>query len=163
MRNRLLPFLPRADPATLRALVPLVKPRIKKLNEIAALVDFLFEEDLEYDPQLLIGKGMDAASCVAALRAAHATLEKYPAFDDEEKIEAELRADAEKLGMKNLQFFGALRVAVTGKTVSLAADEQSCGSSGMRKPCAGSRARWRRWKNLKHFSYKSNLIFTCSC
>jgi len=119
LANRLLPFLPEADPVTLRALVPLVKPRLKKLNEIAALADFLFEEDLEYDPQLLIGKGMDARSALSALRAAHATLEKYPTFDDEEKIEAELRADAEKLRMKNLQFFGALRVAVTGKTVSL--------------------------------------------
>ncbi|MCI0475964.1 MAG: glutamate--tRNA ligase family protein, partial [Anaerolineales bacterium] len=115
---RAAPFVPQTDAATLRALAPLVKERIKKLNEITALVDFLFEEDLEYDPQLLIGKGMDAASALAALRAAQATLEKHAAFDDEEKIEAELRADTEKLGMKNLQFFGALRVAVTGKTVS---------------------------------------------
>jgi glutamyl-tRNA synthetase len=115
---RAMPFVPQADPGMLRTLVPLFKPRIKKLNEIAALVDFFFESDLEYDPQLLVGKDMDAAAARAALRAANATLEKYPAFDDEEKIEAELRADAEKLGMKNLQFFGALRVAVTGKTVS---------------------------------------------
>ncbi|MBI5304046.1 MAG: glutamate--tRNA ligase [Chloroflexi bacterium] len=114
---RLQPFIPRADLATLRALAPLVKPRIKKLNEIAAMVDFLFEEDVEYDPQLLVGKA-DAASALAALRAAEATLGKYAAFDDEEKVEAELRADAEKLGQKNAQFFGTLRVAVTGKTVT---------------------------------------------
>jgi glutamyl-tRNA synthetase len=115
---RALSFVPSSDPATMRALAPLVKPRIKKLNEIAGLVDFFFELDLEYDPQLLVGKGMDAAAAHAALRAAHVTLEKHAAFDDEEKIEAELRGDAEKLGMKNLAFFGALRVAVTGKTVS---------------------------------------------
>jgi glutamyl-tRNA synthetase len=115
---RLLPYLPQADLATLRALAPFVKTRIKKLSEIVAIADFLFEDDLEYDPQLLIAKGMDAVSTSAALRAASATLEKYPAFDDEEKIEAELRADAEKLGQKNAQFFGALRVAVTGKTVT---------------------------------------------
>ncbi|MBM3129166.1 MAG: glutamate--tRNA ligase [Chloroflexi bacterium] len=115
---RAAPFVPQTDAATLRALAPLTKERVKKLNEIPALVDFLFEEDLEYDPQTLIGKGMDAASALAALRAARATLDKHVSFDDEEKIEAELRADAEKLGMKNLQFFGALRVAVTGKTVS---------------------------------------------
>ena len=115
---RLQPFLPQADLATRRAIVPLVKPRLKKLNEAAALVDFLFADDLEYDPQWLIGKGMGAPAALAALHAAYATLEKYPTFDEEEKIEAELRADAEKLGMKNLQFFGALRVAVTGKTAS---------------------------------------------
>jgi len=115
---RALPFVPTADPALMTALVPLFKPRIKKLSELAGLLDFFFEQDLEFDPQLLVGKDLDAAAARAALRAAHTTLEKYPAFDDEESIEAELRKDAERLGMKNLQFFGALRVAVTGKTVS---------------------------------------------
>lgn len=115
---RAAPFIPQANAATLRALAPIVKERIKKLNELPTLVDFLFVEELEYAPQLLIGKGMDARAAQAALRAAQATLEKYAAFDDEEKIEAELRADAERLGLKNIQFFGALRVAITGKIVS---------------------------------------------
>ncbi len=110
-------FLPQADAEMLRALVPLVKPRIKKLNEISTMVDFLFAEDVEYDPQWLIGKG-DAASTLAALQAAQATLTKYASYDDEEKVEAELRADAERLGQKNAQFFGTLRVAATGKTVT---------------------------------------------
>ncbi|MDE3090715.1 MAG: glutamate--tRNA ligase, partial [Chloroflexota bacterium] len=119
---RLLPFLERAhlqaDAATVRGLVPLVRERLKKLSDIVALADFLFLDDLEHNPGLLIGKA-DAVSALAALRAAHVTLAKYPSFADEEKIEAELRADAQKLGQKNAQFFGALRVAVTGKTVSL--------------------------------------------
>lgn len=120
--QRMLPFFERAnirtDPATLRALVPLIKERMKKLTDAITLADFLFTDDLEYDPQLLIGKGMDAPSTLAALRAAQSVLEKYTVFDDEEKIEAELRATADQLGMKYAQFFGALRVAVTGKTVS---------------------------------------------
>jgi glutamyl-tRNA synthetase len=120
--QRMLPFFERAniqtDPATLRALVPLIKERMKKLTDAITLADFLFTDDLEYDPQLLIGKGMDAPSTLAALRAAQSVLEKYTVFDDEEKIEAELRAAADQLGMKYAQFFGALRVAVTGKTVS---------------------------------------------
>lgn len=119
---RLLPFIERAhlkaDAATVRGLVPLVKERLKKLSDIVALADFMFLDELDYDPQLLIGKG-DAATALAALRAAQATLEKYPSFADEEKIEAELRADAEKLGQTNAQFFGTLRVAVTGRTISL--------------------------------------------
>ncbi len=131
---RLLPFLRRANPpapavpagagvsadaATVRGLVPLVKERLKKLSDIVTLADYLFVDELEYDPQLLIGKGANAASALAALRAAQATLEKYPSFADEEKIEAQLRAAAEKLGQKNAPFFGVLRVAVTGKIVSL--------------------------------------------
>jgi glutamyl-tRNA synthetase len=122
---RLMPFIERAnlhaDPAIVRGLAPLVKERMKKLSEIVTLADFLFVDDVEYDPPLLIGKGADAASALAALRAALALLEKYPTYADEdaERIESELRGQAENLGQKNAQFFGTLRVAVTGKTVSL--------------------------------------------
>ena len=123
LAQRLLPFLTRAglvaNSETVRQLTPLVKERVKKLSEIVTLADFVFQEDLEYDPNLLIGQKMDKASTVTALRAAQAVLEKYSAYAEEEKIEAELREAADKLGLKNLQFFGALRVAVTGKTVSL--------------------------------------------
>jgi glutamyl-tRNA synthetase len=121
---RLLPFFERAqvktDRAALSTCAPLIKERIKKLSEAVALLDYVFLDDVEYDPQLLIGKGMDAASALAALRAAHSTLDKYPegAFDDEERIEADLRAASDGLGIKYAQFFGALRVAVTGRTVS---------------------------------------------
>ena len=124
LANRMLPFFERArlhpDMATLRALVPLVKERMKKLTDAVTMADFLFADDLEYDPQLLIGKGMDAKSASAALRAAQGVLEKHPegAFDDEEKIEVELRVASDQLGMKYAQFFGSLRVAVTGKQVS---------------------------------------------
>jgi glutamyl-tRNA synthetase len=123
LARRLMPFFARAqlqaDEATARALAPLVKERMKKLSDAVALADFFFVDELKYDPRLLIGKGADAGAARAALRAAQQVLERYPAYTDEEKIEAELREAAEKLGQKNAQFFGALRVAVTGKTVSL--------------------------------------------
>jgi glutamyl-tRNA synthetase len=118
LAKRLLPFVPKADLATMRAFVPIIKTRIKKLNDVVALGDFLFEEELEYDAKSLIAKGMDASSALAALRAAQTRLEKPLTYDDEEKIEAELRTAAEELGMTNGAFFGTLRVAVTGKTVS---------------------------------------------
>ncbi len=122
LATRLLPFLERAhlhaDAATVRELIPLVRARLKKLSDIVALADYIFVDDLEYAVQSLIGKS-DPTTALAALRAAQATLEKYPSFADEEKIEAELRVDAEQLGQKNAQFFGVLRVAVTGRTVSL--------------------------------------------
>lgn len=122
LAKRLLPFLTRSglvvDLAKVRRIIPLFKERIKRLSEIVTLADFLFVEELEYDPRLLVGQKMDRTSALSALRGAAAVLEKYGAFDDEEKIEAELREMAEKIGLKNQQFFGTLRVAVTGKTVS---------------------------------------------
>ena len=122
LARRLMPFLERghlkADLATVRGLLPLVRERLKKLSEIVGLADYVFIDDLEYDPQLLIGKA-DASTVLAALRAAEGTLGKYASFVEEDKIEGALRVEAEKLGQKNAQFFGALRVAVTGRTVSL--------------------------------------------
>jgi glutamyl-tRNA synthetase len=82
------------------------------------VADFLFVDDLKYETHLLIAKEMDTSSARAALRAAQPALEKYPAFDDEAKIEAELRQAADRLGCKYAHFFGTLRVAVTGKTAS---------------------------------------------
>ncbi len=123
LARRLLPFLTRAgldaDLDRVQQLIPLVRERVKKLNDIVALVDYVFQTDLEYDPALLIGPKMDRATSLAALQAATAVLEQYPTLQDEETIEASLRAAAEKLGLKNAQFFGALRVAVAGRTVSL--------------------------------------------
>ncbi len=119
---RWLPFFERAhvkaDRATLRAFAPQIKDRIKKLADAVAIADFVFVDELEYDPQILIGQGMDAASACAALTAAQATLEKYPTLDDVDKVEADLRATSDKLGMKYAPFFGVLRVALTGKTAS---------------------------------------------
>lgn len=120
--TRLLPFFERAnikaDPAILCAFAPQLKERMKKLSDAVALADFLFVDEIEYDPQALIGKGMDAASARAALGAAQATLEKFPVLDDEEKVEVELRVASDKLGMIYAPFFAALRVALTGKTAS---------------------------------------------
>lgn len=119
---RLLPFFERtqlkANPAMLRAAAPLIKERIKKFSEVVEVVGFLFVQDVEYDPQMLIGKGMDATSARSALIAAQRTLEKLVTFDDDEKMEADLRSAADALGMKYALFFGSLRVAVTGKSVS---------------------------------------------
>lgn len=122
LAERLLPFLTRAgvvtDLATVRQTVPFIRERLKKLSDVVALTDFMFQEDIEYDPALLVGPKMDRASALAALRAAQEILEKQPTFEQEEPIEVELRSAAERLQLKNQQFFGVLRVAVTGKTVS---------------------------------------------
>ncbi len=118
---RLLPFLTRAgiaaDLETMKKIAPLVQERMKRLDEIAPLVDFMFAEKISYEPQTLLGPKMNAADSLRALRAASEILDGMN-FDDAEKLEQALRAAGEQLGLKPAQFFGVLRNAVSGKTVT---------------------------------------------
>jgi len=117
LAERLLPFLTGADPATVRRIAPLVQERLKKLAEAVEWTDFFFIAELDYDPQLLIGKKMTAEESLAALAKARETLASLPAFD-EETLEPALRALTEEMGLKMRQLFGIIRVAVTGKKVA---------------------------------------------
>jgi len=118
---RLLPFLEkdglRADMDTVQRLVPLIQERIKTLADAVDLVDFFFQEEITCEPQLLIGKKMEAADSLAALRSVHKVLDELSAFD-EEMLESPLRDLAKRLGLKAGQLFGIIRVAVTGKPVA---------------------------------------------
>jgi glutamyl-tRNA synthetase len=122
LANRLLPLLRRsgleADQETVLRLVPLIQERIKVLTDAADLVDFFFAEEIDYDPELLVGKKMDAVASLEALRRVLQLLEeKIPTFD-EETLEKTLRELTEELGLKAGQLFGIIRVAVTGKKVA---------------------------------------------
>jgi glutamyl-tRNA synthetase len=124
LAQRALPFVERAlgtlderQRAQLSQIMPQVQERVKKLTEVAAVVDFLFAKNLTYDPLLLVGKGMDAATarrCLGAARAVLAALSRWNA----RSLEESLRPLAESLGQKPGQLFSTLRVAVTGRTVS---------------------------------------------
>jgi len=100
-----------------RAILPLVQERVKKLLEVVELTKFFFADGLEYDPQMLIGKKMDKDATVKALKAAQQRLEALKAFDTD-SLEAVLRPLAPALELKTGQLFGVLRVAVTGQTAA---------------------------------------------
>jgi glutamyl-tRNA synthetase len=100
-----------------RQVMPLIQERARILAEIAELAQFFFIDQLEYAPSLLISKGMSQESVIQALEAARQRLERLEAFDAE-SLEAMLRPLAEELGLKTGQFFGVLRVAVTGRTAA---------------------------------------------
>ena len=107
-----------ADEETVHRLVPLIQERMKVLTDAVVLVDFFFTEEIHYDPQLLIGKKMDPATSLEALRSVYQVLEGgMPSFD-EESLEASLRGLTDELGLKAGQLFGIIRVAVTGKRVA---------------------------------------------
>jgi glutamyl-tRNA synthetase len=123
--ERLLPFLAAdlgrpvetlaADPA-LPLLVPLIQERLKTLADASELVDFAFVDEISYDPQMLVAKGLTAAQSLAALETAHRLLSELPFTA--EALEPALRDLAVELHLKAGQLFGILRVATTGKNVA---------------------------------------------
>lgn len=121
--QRCLPFLKKAFPDIalpndyVRRVLPLVQERAKILFEVPGLTRYFFTDKLDYDANLLIGKGMTAETTRQALLVAKERLEKLPAFD-EQSLEALLRPLTEELGIKAGQLFGALRTAVSGETAT---------------------------------------------
>ncbi len=105
----------RADPA-LPVVVPLIQERIKTLAEGWELVDFAFVEKIDYDPAMLIAKGLTAAQSLALLETLQRVLAELPF--EEAALEPALRELAAELGVKVGQLFGILRVATTGKNVA---------------------------------------------
>jgi glutamyl-tRNA synthetase len=121
LARRLMPFLERAgltaDLPTVQRLVPLIQERLKKLSDAVEWVDFIFVDQISYEPSLLVGKKMTAAESLAALRRVRETLAALPDFE-EETLERALRALVEELDLKARQLFSIIRVAVTGKKVA---------------------------------------------
>ena len=123
---RMLPFLEKDLPAGVQRplsreyvarIVPLVQDRLKTLAESAGLTDFLFLEDVICEASLLVPKKTTPEQ---ALKALQASLQKLHATDrfDYESLEAALRPLAAEIGLETGQMFGALRVAVTGRTAA---------------------------------------------
>jgi glutamyl-tRNA synthetase len=97
------------DEATIRAAAPLVQEKIPTLGEFPRFAGFLFRP-VEPAPEEL----GESADLLLAARDALAELEPFTA----ERIESELRALAERIGLKPRQAFQPIRVAVTGSKVS---------------------------------------------
>jgi glutamyl-tRNA synthetase len=98
------------------AVLELLKPRAKRLDDFPAQGRFFFVADLEYD-RAAVEKHLHVAEMpehLAALEAAFRELESF----DPASIEAALRATADARGVKAASLIHAVRVAVTGKSVS---------------------------------------------
>ncbi len=121
---RILPWLERAGlasaadvaarPEWFRALAPLVSERVKHLDEVASKVTFLFREPTIEDAareKVLAKEGADAALEAAAEVLAAC---EWAAAE----IEVAMRAVPEKAGVKPKLAFQAVRVAISGTTVS---------------------------------------------
>ena len=114
---RLAPKMPQVPAQALEPLIPLVQERLRSLNEAPDMLRFFFEEPDSYRPEQLIPKGGDAATTATALTKAAATLRALADWTPA-SIEAALRAQAERGGWSSRDLFMALRVAITGRTVT---------------------------------------------
>ena len=125
LATAMLPYLERdlppellpVDLAYLTRIAPLVRERLKLLAEAADMTAWFFARQPAYDPADLIQRGMTAAETAAALAQAQATLAAAPDFSGP-ALEELLRADGAELNLTPRRFFGVLRTAVTGRSVS---------------------------------------------
>ncbi len=128
LANRMLPWLEDAGFLTaemaaeperrqwLLRLAPLVSQRLKRLDEIVPMVRFLFEEP-DIDPAAR-DKVLAKEGAGLAIDAAAEALAQVDPFETA-AIETALRDVPGRMGTKPKAVFQAVRVAVTGSTVSL--------------------------------------------
>jgi glutamyl-tRNA synthetase len=100
--------------------VPIVKTRIKTLNDVVKMAGFFFRERfVPAAPEQIIQKKMDAALTVRTLQASSEVLSGINEADFVmQTLYDAVQPLTETLGINNGQLFGVLRVAVTGQTVS---------------------------------------------
>jgi glutamyl-tRNA synthetase len=103
--------------ALARDAVSLIKDKMKLLKEAPELTSFFFGEPDDYESNLLIPKKTEPATVLAALGQVRDIVSEV-GVEDEEQLEARLRATADELGLKAGQMFMPIRVALTGRTVS---------------------------------------------
>jgi len=122
LSRRVLPFLAdgglRADPDTVRQLAPLIQERLTTLADAVDMTSFVFADELQYEPETLIAKGMTREQALLALDEARSLLSTMDDFS-EAAIDGALRRKADELGIKLRRFLGTLRVAISGRQVSL--------------------------------------------
>ena len=98
------------------AVLELLKPRAKKLNDMVEVGRFFFVELPEYDPAA-VEKHLRAEGVAARFQALDAAFAALPTFDAA-STEAALRTVADATDVKAATLIHAVRVAVTGRTVS---------------------------------------------
>jgi glutamyl-tRNA synthetase len=105
----------KATPEKVAAVTPLIRERIKLLNEAVPAADFFFLSELPpYDPaELIPPKSGDAAMALRVLEKAHEVLSMTPF--DHDSLDKALREAAAALGVKAGPMFQPIRVAVCGR------------------------------------------------
>jgi glutamyl-tRNA synthetase len=121
LARRLEPFFRQAglaaDSRALTRLAPILRDRIRTLEEAVEIAGFFFRTDVEPPDDQRIGRGLTRDSSRQALAAAAARIEAMRA-DEWPDLEKDLRSLADQLGLDAGQLFGLMRLAITGQPVS---------------------------------------------
>ncbi len=107
----------RVDQAKLVELLPLIRPRVQRLDDVIEKAGFFFVDAVHPTLNDLIQKQMDAADTQRALQEAYDLVAGTDDFSAE-GLEVALRTLSDELGLKTSQFFGLLRVALTAQQVA---------------------------------------------
>ncbi len=125
LAGRMAKFIPRqfdgGEKEYLCEIAPLVQERLKRLDESDDITAYFFGElPPEYDTAILVQKGMDTAGTGAALQEALQELNTATSDGDfgHERLEGLLGDVGQRLELSRRQFFGLLRTAITGRSVS---------------------------------------------
>jgi glutamyl-tRNA synthetase len=118
LSDRLLPVVERAGfaigAAKMAQITPLIRERIKLLNDVLTVADFFFAKELApYESAELVPKKGDPALALRVLEKARDILAAADFSHD--GLEAALRGAAGDLGLKAGQMFEPVRVAVCGR------------------------------------------------
>ncbi|MFC1711506.1 glutamate--tRNA ligase [Patescibacteria group bacterium] len=111
------PFLKfKIEDKKLNKIIPLIKERIVTLSDASDLIDF-FEKEIKYNKKLLLHKKAESRLVKEQLEAVYKELEKLTEWNLK-NIAFSMQNLCEKNNWHRGQFFMALRVAVTCKTIS---------------------------------------------
>ncbi len=97
----------------LKAALPLIQERINLLSDVVDTAGFLFKDDLDYDPALLIPKGLSSGETAQVLEKVLDIIPKLYSVSAEEG-EQVFHSLVETLGKKMGQVMMPVRIAVTG-------------------------------------------------
>jgi glutamyl-tRNA synthetase len=115
--RRITPFLPAGGQEdALHVLAPHLKERVHRLVQVREQLEFLYTDEIDLDPGLLLKQGNEQLPAVEALRAAEGVLRDLSPFA-ETSVAAALEAEVERRQLKKKgAFYMPVRVAISGKT-----------------------------------------------
>jgi glutamyl-tRNA synthetase len=105
------------DEGYVSQVLALIQERAKTLSEVPQLADFFFLDGLQYDVGLLLKGKLGDKSATEVITVAWQKLETAPTWDAA-TLEHLLRSLATELNVRTGEFFGLLRIGITGRTAA---------------------------------------------